>query len=196
MIRPAPGVVFTTAADGDMRRDRTARQRVGLSPEWATVHQVHGASVTEVDRAGDHGDADGLVTEIPGLPLAVFTADCLGIVIHRPGRVAVVHAGWRGVNAGVVEAAVAGFGQVESVHIGPHIRSCCFEVGPEVAELFGDDLSTTSWGTTSVDLASAVRRRLPVAPEVVDHCTRCGDDSFSHRRDGTQARMAAIGWLA
>lgn len=196
MIRPAPGVVFTTADDGDMRRDRAARQRVGLGSDWATVRQVHGASIAEVDSAGDHGDADGLVTGVRGLPLAVFTADCLGIVIHGPDRVAVVHAGWRGVNAGVVETAVDRFGPVESVHIGPHIRSCCFEVGPEVAAVFGDDLSTTSWGTTSVDLASAVRRRLPVAPEVVDHCTRCGDDSHSHRRDATPARMAAIGWLA
>lgn len=196
MIRPAPGVVFTTAADGDMRRDATARQRVGLGSDWATVRQIHGAAIAEADHPGDHGDADGLVTEVRGLPLAVFTADCLGIVIHGPSRAAVVHAGWRGVHAGVVEAAVDGFGRVESVHIGPHIRSCCFEVGPEVAVHFGDDLSTTSWGTTSVDLVSAVSRRLPVTPEVVDRCTRCGDDAFSHRRDRTEARMAAIGWLA
>lgn len=195
MIRPAPGVVFTTAADGDMRRDPGARRQVGIGADWATVRQVHGSSVVEAKHPGDHGDADGVTTHVRGLPVAVFTADCLGIVIHGPDRVSVVHAGWRGVHAGVVDAALEGFGAVESVHIGPHIRSCCFEVGPEVAALFGDDVTTTSWGTTSVDLTSAVTRRLPVRPEVIDRCTRCGDDAFSHRRDGTEARMAAIGWL-
>lgn len=196
MIRPAPGVVFTTAADGDIRRDPATRKRLGLGSDWATVRQVHSATVTEVDRAGDHGEADGLITEVSGLPLAVFTADCLGIVMHGPDRVAVVHAGWRGVAAGVVESALTALGAVDTVHIGPHIRSCCFEVGPEVAELFGDDLATTSWGTTSVDLMAAVSRQLPTEPEVIDRCTRCGDDTYSHRLNGTEARMAAIGWLA
>lgn len=196
MIRPGPGVVFTTAADGDMRRDLAARRRVGVGSEWATVRQVHGATVVEADHPGDHGDADGLITEAPGLPLAVFTADCLGIVIHGSGRVAVAHAGWRGVYSGVVDEALAPFDQVDSIHIGPHIRPCCFEVGPEVADLFADDLATTSWGTTSVDLAAAVARRLPVEPVVVDLCTRCGGDTFSHRRDGTDARMASLGWLS
>lgn len=195
MIRPAPGVIFTTAADGDMRDDPAARQRIGLGSEWATVRQVHGNAVQVVYGPGDHGDADGLVTDVPGLPLAVFTADCLGIVLHGPDRVAVVHAGWRGVAAGVVESALTALGRVDTVHVGPHIRACCFEVGPEVADRFSLDLATTSWGTTSVDLASAISRQLPVEPDVSDRCTRCGDDSFSHRRNGTPARMAAIGWL-
>lgn len=195
MIRPAPGVVFTTAGDGDVRHDPAARRRVTDS-EWAVVHQVHGSTVVDVTGPGPHGDADAIVTSTPGLPLAVFTADCLGIVLHGPGAVGVVHAGWRGIVTGVIEAAVERLGEVRSVHIGPHIRSCCFEVGPEVAERFPDDVAETTWGTVSVDLAAAAARRLPVAPEVVAVCTRCGEDTFSHRRDGTAARQAAVGWVA
>lgn len=195
MIRPAPGVVFTTAVDGDVRHGPAAREHLGFGSEWATVRQVHSANVVEACRPGDHGEADGLVTDEPGLPLAVFTADCLGIVLHGPDQVAVIHAGWRGVVAGVVDSALAALGTVDTVHIGPHIRSCCFEVGPEVADLFTEDLTTTTWGTTSVDLAAAVSRQLPVEPRVIERCTRCGDDTYSHRRDGTPARMAAIGWL-
>ena len=194
MISPADGVAFTTAADGDMRRDRAARGRLGLG-EWATVRQVHGAAVVDASGSGDHGEADGLFTTEAALALAVFTADCLGVVIHGPRGVAVVHAGWRGAASGVVANAVGRIGEVRSAHIGPHIRPCCFEVGPEVSARFAGHLGRTRAGTTSVDLASAVAAQLPVEPEVIDLCTRCGDDTFSHRRDGTAARLAAVGWV-
>ena len=194
MISPADGVAFTTAGDGDMRRNPEARESLGLG-EWATVRQVHGSTVVDAAGSGDHGDADGLFTTQEGLALAVFTADCLGVVIHGPARVAVVHAGWRGVAAGVVTDAVARVGDVQSVHIGPHIRPCCFEVGPEVSARFVGHLARTTAGTTSVDLASAVAAQSPVEPEVVDLCTRCGNDTFSHRRNGTRERLAAVGWV-
>jgi polyphenol oxidase len=195
MIRVGSGAGFTTASDGDMRRDPAARSRLGLGEDWATVRQVHGNRVVTVDSPGDSGEADGLFTSNQALPLAVFTADCLGIVMHGPTGVAVVHAGWRGLTRGVIETAVEKMGSVDRAAIGPHIRSCCFEVGPEVAEQFEDHLSVTSWGTVSVDLAAVVASRLPVAPQVSDLCTRCGQDTFSHRRDATPARMAAVGWL-
>jgi polyphenol oxidase len=194
MIEARPGAVFTTAADGDMRHT-AARARSGLPLPWATVSQVHGAAVVEVERPGDHGDADALHTTRPGVPLAVFTADCLGIVLHGSDGVGVVHAGWRGLVAGVVERAVESMGEVTSAVVGPHIRSCCFEVGPEVADQFTDFLAETTWGTVSVDLAAATAARLPVGPEIVGVCTRCGTDTFSHRRDSTVARMAAVGWF-
>lgn len=195
MITAGPGTVFTTAADGDMRADIRARSRVIPDAEWATVSQVHGADVFDVDTPGFHGAADGLHTRTPGLPLAVFTADCLGVVLRGEDEVAVVHAGWRGVVAGVVDRAVEMMSTVQEVHIGPHIRRCCFEVGPEVAERFEGHLGSTTAGTVSVDLASAVAARLPVKPTVSDLCTRCGSDTFSHRRDGTDTRMATVGWI-
>ncbi|HSJ27449.1 MAG TPA: polyphenol oxidase family protein [Acidimicrobiia bacterium] len=195
MIPAGDGAVFTTAADGDMRHDPSARARLGLPPDWATVRQVHGSDVVRVTGPGDHGSADGLVTSTRGVPLAVFTADCMGIVLHAEGEVGVLHAGWRGLAAGVIERVLERMGAVASVAIGPHIRACCFEVGPEVADLFEGHLARTTAGTVSVDLAAAAAARLPVPPTVVERCTRCGVDAFSHRRDATSARMAAIGWL-
>lgn len=195
MITAGPGTVFTTAADGDMRRNIRARSRVVPDAEWATVSQVHGAEVLDVHMPGSHGAADGLHTSTPGLPLAVFTADCLGVVLRGDAEVAVVHAGWRGVVGGVVDRALEMMDTVRRVHIGPHIRSCCFEVGPEVAERFDGHLSSTDAGTVSVDLASAIAARLPVEPNVSDLCTKCGSDTFSHRRDRTDARLATVAWI-
>lgn len=199
------GAAFTTAADGDVKDDAAARERVsaaiGVRSEWATVHQVHGDRVLVVDAPGAAGEADALLTTTPGLPLAVFTADCVGVVIEGDRGVGVAHAGWRGARSGIVRRLVDAFESAgvepRIATIGPHIRSCCFEVGPEVAAEFDGHVAETTWGTPSVDLAGHVRASLE-GLEVADFglCTMCGDDTFSHRRDADPSRMAALGWLA
>lgn len=197
------GVAFTAPADGDMRADPEARRRVshrlGVAEDWATVHQVHGAEVVRATAPGANGPADGIVTTVVGLPVAVFTADCLGVVMHGPGVVGVAHAGWRGLAAGVLESTAGRMEQLgagpRSADLGPAIGPCCFEVGDEVAETFPEDVAETTWGTLSVDLVGAAMRRLPgVDATVHGRCTACGGGP-SHRRDGTESRMAAIGWL-
>ncbi|MFP3913353.1 MAG: polyphenol oxidase family protein [Actinomycetota bacterium] len=197
------GVAFTAPGDGDMRADlanrRRISQRLGISPEWAVVHQVHGTRVVHVREPGLAGEGDAIVTDRPGLPAAVFTADCLGVVLHAAGAVAVAHAGWRGLAEGVLEATVAALTQVsarpDTAHLGPAIGPCCFEVGEEVASRFPDDVATTTWGSPAVDLAGAARRRLGDLATTTDgRCTACGGGP-SHRRDATTDRMAAIGWV-
>jgi YfiH family protein len=198
------GAAFTDAADGDMRRDPDARRSVssslGISPEWATVRQVHGSRVLETRTPGPLGEADAMWTTRRGLPLAVLTADCLGVVLHAENAVGVAHAGWRGSASGVVaalrEAMISGGASPDAASIGPGIGPCCFEVGDEVADLFPDQVSETSWGTTSVDLVSTVREQLD-GLEVwsAGQCTRHHDGMFSHRSDRTESRMAAIGWI-
>jgi YfiH family protein len=197
-------VAFSEAADGDLLNDHSARVRLAaelmISPRWATVTQVHGANVVSADRPGDHGPADALFTTTPGLPLAVFTADCAGVVVLADGAVGVAHAGWRGAAAGVVaalaeEMRTAGH-EVTGAAIGPLIGACCLEVGEEVADLFPRARSNTSWGTTSIDLERAVSDQLPgVDIWRCGQCTRHEDGLFSHRRDRTTQRMAALGWL-
>lgn len=177
--------------------------RIGIRADWATVRQVHGSAVLEVSRPGKAGVGDGLVTRSIGLPVAVFTADCGGIVLESDRAVAVVHAGWRGVVAGVVAEAAAYLGAVANgrdpvrrAAVGPLIGPCCFEVGDEVVERFGGWESTTSWGTRSVDLGEAIRAQVPAASWwSADACTRCGEGWFSFRATGTKSRMAAIGWI-
>ena len=205
IIRPPGfrGAAFTTASAGDMSSgDPSAvSMRVGIRTEWATLRQVHGTDIIEVNRPGRAGTGDALTTVCRGLPLAVFTADCGGVVLEAPGAVAVVHAGWRGLAAGVV-AETADYlelhfrGRVSRAALGPLIGPCCFEVGEEVASLFPGQEAMTLWKTRSVDLGAAVRSQVPGASWwSADACTRCGDGWFSHRATGTHCRMAAIGWI-
>ena len=134
--------------------------------------------------------------------MLALSADCLPIAIAatngRPA-VAAVHAGWRGLAEGVLDAAVAalGGGPLSAV-VGPAVGPCCYEVGPEVAALFDADLTRGRM----LDLWSAAERALRLAGvervERVDLCTRCNPELFfSHRRDGPrrglQGVIAAIG---
>ncbi|MGQ0849461.1 MAG: polyphenol oxidase family protein [Actinomycetota bacterium] len=198
------GVAFSSSADGDLRHDRAQRDRFSaenrIPPDWASVEQVHGDEVVEVSTPGEHGPADALFTARRGLPVAIFTADCAGVVLLARGAVGAAHAGWRGALAGVVgrlsgAMTAAGFPPVQAA-VGPLIGPCCFEVGPEVAEQFGDFVATTTWGTTSVDLRSTIVAQIPgVAVAPFRSCTYHDQQWWSHRRQATAARMAAVGWL-
>jgi polyphenol oxidase len=203
MIVPHQGTVFTGAAEGDLRGDLPARaelaRRLGIGSDWAVCRQVHGARVHRAQTPGDHGEGDALWTDLSGLPLAVFTADCLGVVLIADHAVGVAHAGWRGARAevvGALAAEMAGAGHpARRAFIGPAIGPCCFEVGADVAELFPDATAQTSWGTLSVDLARVVTGQLEgLEIEMVGGCTRHEEEWFSHRRDGTTARQAAVVW--
>ncbi len=206
MITP-PGaagrVVFSDAGDGDLRSDARARdemsQRVGIANEWATVNQVHGSALVRVSAPGAAGQADALWTSEPGLPLVIFTADCLAVAFQAPGAAGIAHAGWRGAAGGVVSGlrdamSEAGF-EPERAFVGPGIGPCCFEVGPDVVERFPQSLARTSWGSTSVDLPGSIRYSLD-GLEVwsADVCTKHEPGWFSHRSDATPSRQAGITW--
>ena len=206
MIRPpgVDGVAFTEAGDGDQRMDPRSQAVVsaalGVPDEWASVRQVHGNLVHRVSRPGEAGEGDALWSTVSDLPLAVFTADCFGVVLHAPHAVGVAHAGWRGSRAGLLtklrdEMAASGHAPTRAA-VGPGIGACCFEVGDEVAIEFDGFTTSTTWGTTSVDLPSFIASELSHL-EVwnADACTLHRPGWFSHRRDQTQARMASIGWL-
>lgn len=188
-----------------MRGDRAARSSLsdalGIPDRWATVHQVHGSRVARVDVPGSAGEADALWTTERGLALAVFTADCFGIVLMADAAVGVAHAGWRGAAGGVVSALrsemTASGDEPTAAVIGPGIRRCCFEVGPEVAERFPEDVARTSWDTPSVDLEGAIARQLNgLDVAMARRCTYHEKGWFSHRASGTPQRLATVGWLA
>jgi hypothetical protein len=162
---------------------------LGADPERLTInYQTHSAHVRRA-RAGEKGEpGDGLWTDEPGVPLLVLTADCIPIALVRrdSGRVAVLHAGWRGLLAGIVEAGVAalGGGRVDAA-VGPAIGPCCFEVGPEVSRRFERAVRRGR----NLDLWAAAAGRLRAAGcasvERLDLCTHCNPDLFfSYRRDG------------
>jgi len=177
------------------------------------VNQVHGARIaTERECAGPTPPAaDGVVSASPGIAVAVFTADCVPILLATScgTTVAAVHAGWRGLAAGVVGAGVAAVRGLASnpsplvAAIGPHIGACCYEVdAPVVDALRGrfahalpGAVRPTRPGHVAIDLASLAREALVgagLAPDAVgvlpDACTRCDPERFhSYRRDGLAA---------
>jgi hypothetical protein len=207
MIRPpgVDGVAFTEAGDGDQRLDQGSHDAVsaalGLPDVWASIGQVHGNVVQRVDQPGLAGEGDALWTTVSLLPLAVFTADCFGVVLQADSAVGVAHAGWRGASAGLVarlrdEMAGSGHSPVRAA-IGPGIGPCCFEIGGEVAAVFDGFTAATSWGTPSVDLSAYIVSQLEgLEVWTADQCTRHQPGWFSHRRDQTKERLATIGWLA
>ena len=136
----------------------------------------------------------------------MFTADCAPVALASPeGIVGLVHAGWRGTLAGVVEAAVAamrhlGATRVDAV-LGPCIRAECYEFGDDDLDLlvarFGPGVrSRTTGGRRSLDLPAAVAVALADAGAALvdDHggCTACSDDWYSHRARGERERQATI----
>jgi YfiH family protein len=206
MITPPgiPGVVFGSRVDGDGRCDSHARDAfstaAGIPPDWATIAQVHGSVVAFADAPGFYGNADGLMTRTPDLPLAIATADCVPVVLISERARAVVHAGWRGVVAGVVSEAVAAVERsgnvVERAVIGPHIGPCCYEVGQEVIEAVGGCAGTTRDGRISLDLAQAVSKQMANI-EIVDMgiCTFDDPSMASFRQDRTTDRQVTVTWL-
>lgn len=185
--------------------------RMQLDPE--DVHfmrQVHGAQVgvvtAETVRGAELRDVDALVTREPGRALAVQVADCVPVLLATDaGPVAAVHAGRRGLVAGVVPAAVAAMGGLgappDTLHalVGPAIGGCCYEVDAElqrdVVARHPAAAATTTWGTPSLDLPAAVQRQLEDAGVALTRyggCSACTGSWFSHRRDPEAGRQVGV----
>ncbi|MDQ4095479.1 MAG: polyphenol oxidase family protein [Actinomycetota bacterium] len=180
---------------------RRAADAVGFDhSRLVLARQVHEAHVIEVGGAdaGVLGEGDGLLTRDRGPVLSILTADCAPVVVAGDAGVAVLHAGWRGIVAGVVEKGVAALGGGRAAWIGPCIHACCYEVGPEVIAAFeAHDLPIAD--DRHVDPAraaeTALRRSGVDAVAVSDDCTHCNPDYFSYRRDGVTGRQGAFAAL-
>lgn len=185
-----------TADDPGAVAANQERLRAGLGLRWLSLgRQVHGADVVD---AGDGGDADGRVTREHGTGVMVLTADCLPVALAGGDGVAMIHAGWRGLAAGILEAGVAALGGDVAAAIGPGAGGCCYEVGPEVHAAFGEDGPD---GARPIDLKAIAAARLRAAGVATVHdcglCTICGDPDlfFSHRRDaGVTGRQGGVAW--
>jgi polyphenol oxidase len=173
---------------------------VDADPERLSLNrQVHGTTVRRASAGDRHERADGLWTDEPGVPMLAMTADCLPVAIARTNgdkpALAIVHVGWRGLADGVIASGVQALGGRVAAAIGPAIGPCCYEVGPEVAALFDDDVVAGR----KLDLWSAAERALRAAGvedvERTDVCTSCHPELFfSHRRDdGVTGRQGVIG---
>jgi YfiH family protein len=173
------------------------------------IKQVHGAGVWHIS-GGVSGEveADAVVSFRPGEVCAVLTADCLPVFFcNRQGdRVAIAHAGWRGLAAGVLESTVAALRQDPDgllAWMGPAIGPEVYEVGPEVAASFSAECKsyfTANGDRYLMDIYGIARARLRRAGvEAVSgggFCTFSDADRFySYRRDGQTGRMAHLVWF-
>jgi YfiH family protein len=199
------------AVDENRRRIGAALGGRAADPAtWTCLHQVHGAEVAVAGRTpGETPLADAAISTQGGTVLAVLTADCGPVALLAPGGAGAVHAGWRGVAAGVVEAAVDRLGGLagEPVRavIGPCIRPCCYEFGEDdlgpIRQRLGPEVAgRTRQGTLALDLPRAITLALRGAgvDDVTDLgiCTACSSEHFSHRRDGLgglQALLVGVG---
>ena len=178
--------------------------------DWVVGGQVHSAKVRVVG-AAERGrgaqapedvlpECDGLITQERGLPLYVAVADCSGVLLHGPGILGVVHGGWRGLAAGILEEAVTRMESlgcpVESLQAGvaPCMAAASYEVGPEVADCAPEQARFRGVGDRwqvdiSVWAANCLRQAgIPeeaIATSGID--TGCHEGCFSHRRQGPGA---------
>ena len=195
-----------------------ARLRTGLAlpaePLWLT--QVHGTRVVAAAGTPPGTEADGSFTDRTGVVCAVLTADCLPVFLcdRAATRVAVVHAGWRGLAAGVVEQGLAAMGVSLDMSgdqvfawLGPAIGPQAFEVGDEVRQAFvsrqpeaAAAFRKNTSGRYYADIYALARLRLTAAGVTQvyggEYCTYTESQRFfSYRRDGQTGRMAALIWL-
>jgi hypothetical protein len=207
---PSP---FAGAAGELLRQTGLAMDRVAWG--W----QVHGADVAVVDADGGFaGRVDVLATSVPGVPLAIFTADCLAIVlvdVEAPA-LALAHVGWRGTVRGATQAAVAAVvaagARPERIcaAVSPSIGPCCYEVDAPVIDAFAAAYPdrSRSWMTPARDAAhvmldlwsanAALLEAAGVDPSRIENprlCTACHVETLSSYRKGGKGRLATVAQL-
>ena len=220
----------TRGDDPDCVRENYRRffQAAGADlTQVAMSNQVHGdvvRPVTSADRKRDLYDpegyeADGLVTDLPGVSLVIFGADCLPILLYDPVRrvAAACHAGWRGTALGIAQRAVEKMGfygsRPEDIRaaIGPGIAKCCFETHEDVPNAMTEAMGAAALssievlptGKFHVDLKGLNAKRLESAGLAPEHiavsadCTCCLPEKYwshryTHGERGSQAAMIAI----
>lgn len=231
---PGARAVFTTRRGGYSRGPYSSLNLGRLTPDdpqavarnrsllesrvdgrLAMIRQVHGSRVLRRERplSAPPGnadvvleEADAQVTAQAGIVPMVLTADCLPIAIAGAGAVAIVHAGWRGLDGGVIAAALRTMRELVgeaplAAAIGPGAGVCCYEVGDEVHAHFRGYGDNVRLGR-NLDLKAIARAQLELAGVSQAHdvgiCTICTPGSlfFSHRRDrGVTGRQAGLAWL-
>lgn len=184
-------------------------EQFDLDPNWiAFANQVHNNRVKVVTGGGTFANMDALITQVPGLALAIQVADCAAILIadDEGKTIAAIHAGWRGAAGDIVPRTLEKMKQLVDqpanyyAFISPCISVENFEVGPEVAEQFPDEF--VDYATCSkphINLKGFLKDQLiqeGVSPENIEvdaSCTVANERFYSYRREGDKSgRMMAV----
>ena len=209
-MNPADHVDDDPQAVAENRQRLLQLLNLPAAPVW--LRQVHGVAVVDAAVAGASPAADAAYSRQPGVVCAVLTADCLPVLLTDTAGdcVAAIHAGWRGLAAGVIEQAVAAMGLPGErllAWLGPAIGPQAFQVGGEVRDAFlaHDQAAAAAFsqdpdGAWFADLYRLARQRLAeygVTKVYGGGCCSFNDAEhfFSYRRDGATGRMASLIWL-
>ena len=195
--------ILTDDDRGRVERNRELlAEAAGIEPASVAMGwQVHGIDVKAWDARPDGAPldrVDGHVTARDDLALLVLVADCLPVALAGADRIGMVHCGWRGLAGGILNRALAYFEEPPAAAVGPGIGQCCYQVGADVSDYFGERFSRCGF----LDLRGIAEAGLRAAGveqvEHVDMCTSCRPDLFfSHRRDdGVTGRQGGLVWRA
>lgn len=183
-------------------------ERSSAYPEGViTAKQIHSCIVQNAERPIGEGDA--LIAHSPGIIVGIRTADCVPILLADPstGAIAAIHAGWRGTAAGIAASAVRSLvaewqvdpGNLRAA-IGPSIGSCCYEVGPEVARLFGIGFGARASHPVHLDLPAINEMQLRAAgvsniwkSGVCTFCATCATTGGGYRFHSFRREREAAG---
>ena len=171
------------------------------------VKQVHGNDIYVLENQkglilSRKIEADGIITDLPNIKIAIELADCNGLSIRGKKYVAAIHAGWKWLYLGIIPKIIKILlerGENPSslhVFVGPSIRSCCYEVGEEFLGYFwSEHFQRNTNDKLHLDMISIMRNVLEENGipegniEIMDICTMCGVGYFSHRREGNGERF-------
>lgn len=218
---------WSTRDDGDFNARRVdahtlaARRRGLVDLPWVAADHVHGTEVVHVGRSvvcwtgdlatdeevtGDGEIGDVAITDLDDVVLACWVADCAPVVLVGDTRFAVVHAGWRGLAAGVLDVAVRAFDEpVREAFLGPVIHPCCYEFGRGDLEAVARGVhaapasisATTRDGNSALDVPAAVVAACAhhgIGVTSLAGCTGCDFDGFSHRVRRETERHVVAAW--
>ena len=210
--KPCHSLNLGTRVDDDpeaVRQNRSlVKEKLSMPSDPVWLYQTHGKRVINAAYAGDNEEADASYADTAGIVCAVMTADCLPVLLCNPksGFIAAIHAGWRGLLKGVVEATIETAGRDLVVWLGPAIGPNAFQVGDEVREAFvnksrgfepafrpqqpGKWLADLYTIATTILNCEGIKRVYGGGYCTYSDATRF----FSHRRDGRTGRMGTFIW--
>ena len=184
-------IAFTDKSDADLA---SILNVLGVD-KYAYMNQTHSNEVLEVTNSGIY-QSDGIYTNYKKIALVVKTADCLPILIKNNNFIAAVHAGWRGIKKNILELTLNRLGNGGEMYIGPHAKSCCYEVKSDVAKYFKNYIISKN-SKKYLDLAAHVfdtAEKYNYSVNFINSCTICNDNFYSFRENRTKNRQYGIIW--
>ena len=209
-------VLSTNSSDGNLSISQPVdqlhqTQRKLINAPWSYLKQVHGANVYRIKSPGDYqgAEGDGMISTKSGIPMAIQVADCAPIaLICETPVIGIIHAGWRGLLAGIVQNACTQMrklgGDPTIAVVGPCIYPEHYEFGlnelEHMTREFGPTVaSATKDGTSALDIPEVVKlallRENILETHFIGECTASSEKLWSHRVGRDMERQALIGWL-